>query len=140
MPWWAWLLAGLITAAMSLTGAGFLLRRPLGRLRQDPLARRIAALSLGAKARLVGRLLRDGRMPWWAKALLPALALYLAMPFDLIPDFIPVVGYLDDLLLLLLVVWLLRRALPGEIFEENLRALEDARSDGTITAAGGRGR
>jgi uncharacterized membrane protein YkvA (DUF1232 family) len=79
-------------------------------------------------------------VPWWAKALLPALALYLAMPFDLIPDFIPVVGYLDDLLLLLLVASLLRRAIPRPVIEENVRALENNRGDAAPTTSEGRGR
>jgi uncharacterized membrane protein YkvA (DUF1232 family) len=133
MPWWGWLLLGLLAVALALVGVAFLLRSRLRRLRRDPLVRRIGDLPLTVKLRLVGRLLRDRRVPWWAKALLPALALYLAMPFDLIPDFIPVVGYLDDLLLLLVVAALLRRALPHAVVEENVGALE-------ATSAEGRGR
>ena len=50
---------------------------------------------------------------------------YLALPLDLIPDFVPVVGYLDDLLLvMLLVAWLLLRALPDDVVEEQVGALE----------------
>ena len=55
---------------------------------------------------LFRRLLADDRVPRSAKlVLLPAIA-YLAFPFDLIPDFIPVVGYLDDAVVL---AWALRR-------------------------------
>jgi uncharacterized membrane protein YkvA (DUF1232 family) len=43
---------------------------------------------------------RDPRVPWHAKALAAAVAAYALSPIDLIPDFIPVLGYLDDLLLL----------------------------------------
>jgi len=136
MPWWGWLLLGLFIGALALVGVIFLLRR---RLRRDPLVARVLALPLRAKLRLVGRLLRDSRVPWWAKALLPALAVYLAMPFDLIPDFTPVVGYLDDLLLVLLVAALLRRALPDDVIEENVRALE-GQADGETATAEGRDR
>jgi uncharacterized membrane protein YkvA (DUF1232 family) len=53
---------------------------------------------------LCGRLLRDPRVPRRQKLLLLALAGYLALPFDLIPDFIPVAGQLDDVLIVALVV------------------------------------
>ena len=53
---------------------------------------------------------RDPRVPWYAKALAMAVAAYALSPIDLIPDFIPVLGYLDDLIIvpvgILLVVWL----------------------------------
>ena len=55
-----------------------------------------------AKLRLVARLLRDSRVPLRAKLVIPALALYLAMPFDIIPDFLPVVGHLDDVVVIAL--------------------------------------
>ena len=47
---------------------------------------------------LVSRLLRDPRVPLRHKLLLGALAGYLAMPFDIVPDFIPIAGHLDDVL------------------------------------------
>ena len=55
---------------------------------------------------LFGRLLRDPRVPRRSKALVAALIPYLALPFDLIPDFVPVAGQLDDAIL---VVFVLRR-------------------------------
>lgn len=60
---------------------------------------------------LCSRLLRDPRMPRRKKALLVALAGYLALPFDLVPDFIPVAGQLDDVIIVALV---LRKMLRGE--------------------------
>ena len=55
-------------------------------------------------ARLVARLVGDPVLPRAAKIALAAAAIYLASPFDLVPDFIPFVGYLDDLLLAAVVV------------------------------------
>ena len=139
MTWWGWLLVGLGAMALAIGAIGLLLRRPIDRLRQDPLLRRIGALPLRAKLGLVGRLLRDRGVPWWAKAVLPALALYLVMPIDLIPDFIPVVGYLDDLVIVLLVTTLLLRAVPREVIEENVGALERG-SEKSATTRTGEGR
>ncbi len=88
------------------------------------LARRVVALSLRRKARLAWRLLRDRRVPLLARAILPALVLYLAMPLDLVPDFIPVVGYLDDLLVILGAAWLFLRLVPASVLEEQVATLE----------------
>ena len=61
---------------------------------------------------------RDPRTPWYAKALAIAVAAYALSPIDLIPDFIPVLGYLDDVLLvplgILLVVWLIPPGIMAE--------------------------
>ena len=68
---------------------------------------------------------RDPRVPWYAKALAIAVAAYALSPIDLIPDFIPVLGQLDDLILLplgvLLVVWLIP---PGIMAEHRERAAQ----------------
>src|SRR6266542_6367110 len=53
---------------------------------------------------LCSRLLRDPRVPRRKKSLLVALAGYLALPFDLVPDFIPIAGQLDDALIVALVL------------------------------------
>lgn len=52
----------------------------------------------------VSRLARDPRVPRRRKLLLPALVGYLALPFDLVPDFIPVAGQLDDAIVVALVL------------------------------------
>ena len=54
--------------------------------------------------RMLARLVRDPRLPRPAKLALLAAAVYLASPFDLIPDFIPIVGYLDDALVAAIVL------------------------------------
>jgi uncharacterized membrane protein YkvA (DUF1232 family) len=65
---------------------------------------------------------RDPRVPWYAKAIGIAVAAYAASPIDLIPDFIPVIGYLDDLIIVPLGIALVIRLIPPEIMEEH-RAL-----------------
>ena len=59
---------------------------------------------------LCGRLLGDPRVPRRKKALLIALTGYLALPFDLVPDFIPVAGQLDDVVIVALVLRSLLRS------------------------------
>src|SRR6476620_12777470 len=68
---------------------------------------------------------RDPRVPWYAKALALCVAGYALSPIDLIPDFIPVIGYLDDLILVPLGVALVIRLVPPEIMEKH-RALATA--------------
>ena len=67
---------------------------------------------------LFSRLLRDERLPRRHKLLVAALLPYLAMPFDLIPDFIPVAGQLDDAVIVALVLRRVVRASP-ELVEEH---------------------
>ena len=88
------------------------------------LVRRLQALPARSKLRLAWRLLRDRRMPVLVKAVVPALVAYLLMPLDIIPDFIPVIGQLDDLLLIALAVGLVFRFAPVELLEEHIRRLE----------------
>ncbi|AHG45002.1 membrane protein [Rhizobium leguminosarum bv. trifolii CB782] len=64
---------------------------------------------------------RDRRVPWYAKAVAGAVAAYALSPVDLIPDFIPVLGYLDDLLIVPLGILLATRLVPAEVMSE-LRA------------------
>jgi uncharacterized membrane protein YkvA (DUF1232 family) len=61
---------------------------------------------------------RDPRVPWYAKALVVAIAAYAASPIDLIPDFIPVVGYLDDIIIVPLGIALVIKLIPAEIMAE----------------------
>jgi len=71
---------------------------------------------------------RDPRVPWYAKAVAVAVAAYALSPIDLIPDFIPVLGYLDDLIIVPLGILLVIRLIPGELMAE-FRA-EAARREG----------
>lgn len=66
---------------------------------------------------------RDPRTPWQAKMLAGAFAAYALSPIDLIPDFIPVLGYLDDLVLVPVGIWLTVKLIPTTlVFELRARA------------------
>jgi uncharacterized membrane protein YkvA (DUF1232 family) len=61
---------------------------------------------------------RDPRAPWYAKALAAVIVGYAFSPIDLIPDFIPVLGYLDELVLIPLGVMAVRALIPGSVLDE----------------------
>ena len=61
---------------------------------------------------------KHARTPWYAKALGVFVVAYALSPIDLIPDFIPVLGYVDDVLLLPGLIWLTIRLLPTEVLVE----------------------
>ena len=60
----------------------------------------------------------DTRTPWYAKLLALAVAAYALSPIDLIPDFIPVLGHLDDLIIIPLGVLLVVRLIPPDLIRE----------------------
>jgi len=70
---------------------------------------------------------RDARTPWYAKVLAGAIVAYALSPIDLIPDFIPVLGYLDELLLLPAAIWLALRMVPEPVLADARR-----RADATL--------
>ena len=61
---------------------------------------------------------QDPRTPWYAKALAGAVVAYAVSPIDLIPDFIPVLGYLDDLILVPLGMLLAIRLIPPSVMAD----------------------
>ena len=61
---------------------------------------------------------RDGRVPWYAKLAAGLIAAYALSPIDLIPDFIPVLGYLDEVILLPAAIYLAVRLVPDELMRE----------------------
>ena len=61
---------------------------------------------------------RDPRVPWYAKALAALVVAYALSPIDLIPDFIPVLGYLDDAILVPLGVLAVRAMIDGDVMED----------------------
>lgn len=64
---------------------------------------------------------RDPRVPWYVKAVAGAVAAYALSPVDLIPDFIPILGYLDDLVIVPLGILLAVKLIPPDLLAE-LRA------------------
>ncbi|MDN5928774.1 MAG: DUF1232 domain-containing protein [Hyphomicrobiales bacterium] len=83
----------------------------------------IASLKLWARA--IGRdvvalwlAARDPRVPWYAKVAAGAVAAYALSPIDLIPDFIPILGYLDDLIVVPLGILLAVKLVPAELMAE----------------------
>ena len=74
--------------------------------------------------RLVWALMRDPRVPGYLKLLPGFFLVYLLVPFDLVPGFIPVLGQLDDIALLLLLVPLFIRLAPDELVEEYKARME----------------
>jgi uncharacterized membrane protein YkvA (DUF1232 family) len=92
----------------------------------DTLKTRAAAL----KQELVALYLaaRDPRTPWYAKVFSVCVVAYALSPIDLIPDPIPILGYVDDLLLLPLGIYLALRMIPAEVLTEcRVKAAESKR-------------
>lgn len=63
--------------------------------------------------------LKHPRTPWYARAFAAVLTAYALSPIDLIPDFIPILGYLDDLIIVPAGVWLLLRMVPAEVLADS---------------------
>lgn len=79
---------------------------------------------------------RDPRMPWLPRLLALLVAAYALSPIDLIPDFIPVVGYLDDLVLVPLGLALVVKLTPADVLESaRERARQCAREPVSVAAA-----
>ncbi len=98
-----WLLA--VAAVLAVTGAAL----GLGwwGLRRSPAGRRFLGLGRRQKLRFLRAVLRAGRLGWPGRLAAGALLAYLLLPFDLIPDVVPVVGMADDAAAFVLFVWLL---------------------------------
>ena len=75
---------------------------------------------------------RDPRVPWYVKAAAAAVAAYALSPIDPIPDFIPVLGYLDELILLPMAIALVIRMIPGPLMAE-FRAEAQRRSERPVS-------
>jgi uncharacterized membrane protein YkvA (DUF1232 family) len=77
----------------------------------------------------------DPRTPLGAKLLAGLVAAYALSPIDLIPDFIPVLGYLDDLLLVPAGIWLVVRLIPPELLVEFRAAAENRERPRSVAGA-----
>ena len=114
MTWWQWLLASL--AVCVAVYAAFVAWLVVAGRRGD--ARAVAGFVPDCVV-LFRRLLADERVPRRRKWLVAALIGYLAMPFDLVPDFIPVAGQLDDAIAVALILRTLLRSGGPEILREH---------------------
>ena len=84
----------------------------------------------------IGLSLKNPRTPWYAKAVAAIVVAYALSPIDLIPDFIPVLGYLDDLILVPLGIVVAIKLIPTEVLEEcRVRAQETNQRGPSILAA-----
>ncbi len=61
---------------------------------------------------------KDPRVPWYARVLAGCVVAYAFSPIDLIPDFIPVIGYLDDLIIVPVGIWLVLKVIPPAVLAE----------------------
>jgi uncharacterized membrane protein YkvA (DUF1232 family) len=129
-----WLLVILALIAGSLLALGVIAAFVWWRLQtseQKRLAKRVAKLRFRDKLALASALFRDRRVPLLPGLIAVALILYLAMPIDIVPDFIPVLGYLDDLLILVIGAGLLLRSIPVHVLEEHVGRFEHEAAAGT---------
>lgn len=73
---------------------------------------------------------KDSRVPWYAKVAAICIVSYAFSPIDLIPDFIPVFGYLDDLIIVPVGISLALKLLPPAVIVENRAKAEEIRKNG----------
>jgi uncharacterized membrane protein YkvA (DUF1232 family) len=117
MEWWDWLGLALILAAI--------VSYPVYRfVRNWRRARRLRQLTTSGKVRFAREVLRSPATPLPAKLIAGLLVGYLILPLDLIPDFIPVVGHLDDTVVAVAAFGLLLRLVPRAAFEAALAEAE----------------
>lgn len=101
MPGWAWTLVGVLGGLLL---CWLVLVAVLWRTRPDELRLRELLRLLPDVLRLVHRLAGDGTLPRGVRVRLWLLLAYLAMPIDLVPDFVPVLGHADDAVVVVLVL------------------------------------
>ena len=75
--------------------------------------------------------MRDPRVPWYAKAAGACVVAYALSPIDLIPDFIPVLGFVDDIILLPFAIALAVKMIPAGVMEECRAQAREERPDAT---------
>jgi uncharacterized membrane protein YkvA (DUF1232 family) len=123
MEWWQYALIGALVAMLVLAVAAFILwRTASGRTKR--LAERLQALPWRSRFELAGRLVADDRIPPAVRAIPALLVLYLALPLDLVPDFIPILGQLDDIAVVIVAAGLFARFTPLQVIEEHIAELE----------------
>lgn len=101
------------------------------------LLQRLRRLALRAKREALFAWLaaRDPRTPWLVKLICGAAAAYVFSPVQLLPDFLPVIGYVDDIAVVALAAWLARKLLPSDLSRE-LHAKAESISNRPVSRAG----
>jgi uncharacterized membrane protein YkvA (DUF1232 family) len=130
MAAWQWLLLGIgvVLVVYAAVVAGLLLAGRRGYARE-------LATFIPDCVVLFRALLRDPRVPTGRKVLLAALVAYLAMPIDIVPDFIPVAGQLDDAIVVALVLRSMLRSAGPALLREHWRG-SDRSLDAVLRLAG----
>lgn len=124
LPFWADLLLGLVVAVLALWAVLFVgllvVRRRTGRG-----SLRGAVRLLPDVLRLVKRLAGDRTLSRRVRALVAVLLAYLAMPFDIVPDVIPVLGWADDVIVVVLVLRAVVRSAGPDVVRRHWPGTED---------------
>jgi uncharacterized membrane protein YkvA (DUF1232 family) len=97
-------------------------------------------LSMTGIPRLVFRLMMDRRVPLVTKLIPPAGIVYLILPYDLLPDILPALGRIDDLIVIVLSIALFLVAAPRAVVAELIRGNRSGPDDGPSTNGGSRDR
>jgi len=124
VPLWS-LLVLAVVGSVSLGLSAFFAVRWL--VRREPY-RSFRQLRARRKLTFVRLMMGDARVPLYVKAVPLLLLLYLATPIDLVPDFIPVVGYLDDVLIVLLAFVLIVKLTPRAVLQDLIQQAQAADS------------
>ena len=123
MEWWQIVLVvGLLAAAAADASVLFVWKKASRRTKD--LASRIGHLPWKSRVLLLKHLTTDPRLPLPVRLIPPLLVLYLALPIDIVPDFIPVLGQLDDIAVVIVAVMLLSKYVPLQIIESHISSLE----------------
>ena len=123
MEWWQILLLAAGGTALLLALAAFTLwRTATGQTRR--LAERVQRLPWQGKLQLVKAMLTDDRVPPFVRLIPLVLIAYLSLPLDIVPDFIPVIGQIDDILVVAVGAGLMLRLTPVKLLEGHLARFE----------------
>ncbi|CAH0344575.1 YkvA family protein [Bacillus sp. CECT 9360] len=68
---------------------------------------------------------KDKRTPWYAKIFAALIVAYAFSPIDLIPDFIPILGYLDDIIIVPIGIMIALKLMPGDVLADAMTHVED---------------
>lgn len=108
-----------------VVGIGFVVFK-IVRIRRR--GRRFLQLTHAERLEFARLVIRDGSLPVVPRALVALAAAYLALPIDLIPDFIPIIGHADDFLVVTLLIGIITRAVPQDQLEATISQARLARS------------